>query len=151
MIIVKLATPVAMLGILAGCGQPDDLEPVQAPEDRPVLRQEISPPEQAATGTPFQCGDRSVVFETFREHGRMVVNGESFDMTPAVSASGARYTAIDGSDTEFWNKGDQATVTVRGEALPECQAVLEPQWPLIEGRLLLHRGAQLPILAHRAN
>ena len=41
---------------------------------------------------------------------------------PAVSASGDRYDALDGTDTRFWSKGDRAVVTVRGVDLPQCRA-----------------------------
>jgi len=42
----------------------------------------------------------------------MIVRGEAFDLKPAVSASGDRYDALDGTDTRFWSKGDRAVVTV---------------------------------------
>jgi heat shock protein HslJ len=59
----------------------------------------------------------------------MIVRGEAFDLKPAVSASGDRYDALDGTDTRFWSKGDRAVVTVRGVDLPQCRAVVEPRLP----------------------
>lgn len=82
--------------------------------------------ERIAFGRSYRCGDTLVVFGALGPHPRMIVGGEAFDLEPAESASGARYEAIDGSDTRFWSKGDRATVTVRGVDLPECRAIVEP-------------------------
>ena len=46
-----------------------------------------------------------------------------------MSASGARYTAMDKTATDFWSKGERALVTVRGRQLPECRALREPALP----------------------
>jgi heat shock protein HslJ len=59
----------------------------------------------------------------------MALGGEVFDLKSEVSASGARYRAVDGTETSFWSKGERALVTVRGQALPECRAVREPELP----------------------
>ncbi len=82
--------------------------------------------ERIAFGTPYRCGDTLVVFGALGPHPRMIVGGEAFDLEAAESASGARYEALDGSDTRFWSKGDRATVTVRGVKLPECRVIVEP-------------------------
>ena len=87
------------------------------------------PSEQAAFGTPYTCGEASVLFGAPGERARMVVGGEAFDLKPVVSASGARYRAVDGTETGFWSKGERALVTVRGKELPECRAVREPELP----------------------
>jgi heat shock protein HslJ/uncharacterized lipoprotein YbaY len=89
----------------------------------------LRPVEQIAFGTPYLCGNTRVVFGALGEHERMIVGGEAFALKPAVSASGARYEALDGSDTGFWNKGDRTLATVRGVNLPECRAVTEPELP----------------------
>jgi membrane-bound inhibitor of C-type lysozyme len=36
------------------------------------------------------------------------------------AASGAKYEAEGDPATTFWSKGDKATLTIRGQALPEC-------------------------------
>ena len=77
----------------------------------------------------YRCGDTPVVFNGPEGHAQMNVAGESFDLKPAVSASGARYTAVDDTATGFWSKGERALVTVRGRELPECRALREPELP----------------------
>jgi len=89
----------------------------------------VRPVEQVAFGTLYTCGEASVIFGALKEHERMVVGGEAFDLKPVVSASGARYRAVDGTETGFWSKGERALVTVRGKELPECRAVREPELP----------------------
>jgi len=93
------------------------------------LRGEVTGVEQIAFGTRYRCGETPVVFDARGRQERMVVAGEAFDLKPVVSASGARYEALDGTDTRFWSKGDRARVTVRGVDLPECRAVTEPKLP----------------------
>jgi heat shock protein HslJ/membrane-bound inhibitor of C-type lysozyme len=87
------------------------------------------PVEQAPFGTPYRCGEASIIFGVLGERARMVAGGEVFDLKPVVSASGARYRAVDGTETGFWSKGESALVTVRGKELPECLAVREPELP----------------------
>ncbi|WP_372986104.1 META domain-containing protein [Marinobacter sp.] len=41
-------------------------------------------------------------------------------LKPARSASGALYVAPGEDQTRFWSKGEQATLTIRGETYPEC-------------------------------
>jgi heat shock protein HslJ/uncharacterized lipoprotein YbaY len=89
----------------------------------------LRPVEQIAFGTPYLCGDTSVIFGALGMHVRMIVRGEAFDLEAAVSSSGARYEALDGTDTRFWSKGNRAMVTVRGVGLPECQAITAPELP----------------------
>ena len=79
--------------------------------------------------TFYRCGATPVTFNAPEGHARLEIVGESFDLKPAVSASGARYTAVDGSATGFWSKGEQALVTVRGRELPECRTLREPELP----------------------
>ena len=117
----------ALLGVIvvlaSGCSSSLRTEPAtnEPLEPRPV--------EQAPFGTPYRCGETSVIFGVPGERARMVVGGEVFDLKPVVSASGARYRAVDGTDTGFWSKGERALVTVRGKELPECRAIREPDLP----------------------
>jgi membrane-bound inhibitor of C-type lysozyme len=112
-----------ILALASGCSYP--LRTESATNEPSVLR----PVEQAALGTPYRCGEASVIFGVLGERASMVVGGEVLDLKPAVSASGARYRAVDGTETGFWNKGERALVTVRGRELPECLAVREPELP----------------------
>jgi heat shock protein HslJ/membrane-bound inhibitor of C-type lysozyme len=89
----------------------------------------LRPVEQVAFGTPYQCGDRTVIFGVLGSHERMIVDGENFDLAPVVSASGARYEALDDPETSFWSQGDRAMVAVRSETLPGCQVISGPALP----------------------
>jgi heat shock protein HslJ/membrane-bound inhibitor of C-type lysozyme len=113
-----LAAALAAAALLAaGCFPPE-----QTPPDRgaqPVIGGE----------TFYRCGATPVAFSVQAQRAQMDVAGESFNLQPAVSASGARYTAVDGRDTAFWSKGGQALVTVRGRELPECGTLREPELP----------------------
>ncbi len=74
----------------------------------------------------MRCGDRQVGIGFSEQGARLRVGGEVFDLAPAISGSGARYS--DGADPEtvVWSKGNAALVTVRGEDLPECAPMIEP-------------------------
>ena len=89
----------------------------------------LRPVPQVAFGAPYRCGDQAVVFGALGEYSRLVVNNEVFDLRSEISASGARYVAVDGSETEFWSKGDGAMVTLRGEVLDNCERLTEPELP----------------------
>ncbi len=83
---------------------------------------------QVSFGTAFRCGPHSVVVSQLGRQQRMVIDAEEvFDLEPLVAASGARFSGRDGDGTEFWNKGDQATITVRGRTFPPCQRVKPPE------------------------
>lgn len=75
------------------------------------------------------CGDRSARFGVGKRDGEDVpqldVGGRRFDMRPVVSASGAKYEAIDDPRTFVWDKGRRATVVIEGETWPECEVAPE--------------------------
>jgi heat shock protein HslJ/membrane-bound inhibitor of C-type lysozyme len=114
--------PAVFVVLASGCSSPLRTEAT----NEPLLPGKA---EQAAFGTPYRCGEASVIFGVLGEGARMVVGGEVFDLKPVVSASGARYRAVDGTETGFWNKGERALVTVRGKELLECRALREPGLP----------------------
>lgn len=89
----------------------------------------LRPVPMTAFGVPYRCGERTVVFGALGEHQRLVVDDEVIDLQPEISASGARYVAVDDSTTEFWSKGDQAMITLRGEVLDDCERLAEPGLP----------------------
>ena len=109
--------------LASGCSHP----PLTGPATTEASVREAV--ERSSFGTPYRCGEASVIFGVRGEGVRMVVGGETFDLKPVVTASGARYRAVDGTDTGFWSKGERALVTVRGRELPECLAVREPALP----------------------
>ncbi len=75
------------------------------------------------------CGDRSVTVGQVGDTMRMQAGGETFDLRPVRSASGARYEAIGDPSTSLWSKGDRATVVVRGQPWPECVPRRAPKLP----------------------
>jgi heat shock protein HslJ/membrane-bound inhibitor of C-type lysozyme len=107
----------AFAALASGCIHPDRTGPDKSAQ--PVIPDKIF----------FLCGTTPVIFNAPEGRARMDVASESFDLKPAVSASGARYRAVDGSETGFWSKGERALVTVRGRELPECRALREPDLP----------------------
>lgn len=103
----------------------------------------LRPVPEAAFGIPYLCGERDVVFGSLGEYQRLVVDDEVFDLERAVSASGARYVAVDGSETEFWSRGEEAMVTLGGEVLPNCERLSAPALPL---RALGHEPSWLILM-----
>jgi heat shock protein HslJ len=49
----------------------------------------------------------------------LTVDGANFLMRQTISASGVRYEADADPETVLWNKGEEVTLTVRGEEYPE--------------------------------
>jgi len=97
-----------------------------------------------AFGTRFECGGTDVQFGVMEDQATLRVNGQDFEMIPAISASGARYVSKSDDTTEVWSKGETAMITVAGEALPDCVKVddiatpyraggNEPGWHVIVG------------------
>jgi len=96
-----------------------------------VLTSLVSPATAATQAAIISDGLRVDVSFTGKKptKARMVVGGEVFDLKPVVAASGARYRAVDGTETGFWSKGERALFTVRGKELPDCRAIREPDLP----------------------
>ncbi len=120
----------------------------------------LRPWEAVAFASRLDCGPRTarvgIVRSDDRDITRLTVEGERYEMNPVVSASGARYEAAGDPTTQLWVKGDRATLTLRGEKLPECAVVRdapdairargnEPNWRLELGTALLFVGPDLRI------
>ena len=112
----------------------------------------LRPWEAVAFASRLDCGERTarvgVVRSGDRDVTRLAIEGERYVMDSVVSASGARYEAVGDPTTQLWVKGDRATLTLRGETLPECAVVRdapdavrargnEPSWRLELGTALL--------------
>jgi uncharacterized lipoprotein YbaY len=84
----------------------------------------LRPYEPAAFSSPLVCGNRSANVAVARIGQRDIlqlsVGSERFELFETVTASGARYEAVNDPKTFVWFKGQRATLTVRGETLPEC-------------------------------
>lgn len=116
--------------------------------------------EAVAFASRLDCGTRTarvgIVRRGDRDVTRMTVDGDRHELNPVVSASGARYEAADDPTTQLWVKGDRATLTLRGETLPECNVVRdapdavrargnEPNWLLELGTSLRFVGPDVTL------
>jgi heat shock protein HslJ/uncharacterized lipoprotein YbaY len=149
-------TGYALRGAIQSRGQPMWLS---APVDVRMARGDMNagvlmlqPWEAVAFASRLECGPRTARVGIVRRDGsdvtRLTIDGERYQMNPVVSASGARYEAAGDPSTQLWVKGDRATLTLRGETLPECTVVRdapdavrargnEPSWRLELGTALL--------------
>jgi heat shock protein HslJ/membrane-bound inhibitor of C-type lysozyme len=79
----------------------------------------------------FDCGGTPVQVGYAETRARLRLGAEVFDLEPAPTASGARYSDGETPETAVWSKGNAALVTLRGKELPECQPVItQPLLPL---------------------
>lgn len=83
----------------------------------------MAPYEVRPFASEFQCGETRVVIWPEGEQLRMSAEGQDFRMQQQVSASGARYVAVEDPATQFWNKGRMATLELHGKRYPECVQV----------------------------
>ena len=86
----------------------------------------LQPVPRIVLGASYRCGEQTVVFGALGDYQRLVVDDEVFDLQPEIAASGARYIGVGQNGTEFWSKGDEALVTIRGEVLDNCERLAEP-------------------------
>jgi uncharacterized lipoprotein YbaY len=84
----------------------------------------LKPYEPVAFSSPLVCGDRTASVGVARigqrEILQLTVGSERFELYETVTASGARYEAVNEPRTFVWFKGQRATLAVRGESYPEC-------------------------------
>ncbi len=84
----------------------------------------LKPYEPVAFSSPLVCGDRSANVGVGRvgqrEFLQLTIEGERFELYESITASGARYEAVNDPRTYVWFKGQRATLTVRGKTYPEC-------------------------------
>lgn len=75
---------------------------------------------QDARAHVWQCGEHrlSVVFSG--EAAEMETGGRRIALRQTVTASGARYEAVDDPGTWIWNKGRDLTASLAGTELPPC-------------------------------
>jgi uncharacterized lipoprotein YbaY len=115
-------------GVIAG-GRPawaSDAAPVDATRDGPIdvgtlWMQQV---QFLAFASTFRCGDREVRLGIADgQRLRMTVGAEAFDMQEVRAASGSKFEQVGDPSTFLWNKGDVATLQVRGTALPACVLV----------------------------
>ncbi|MGF2734235.1 META domain-containing protein [Marinobacter sp. DUT-1] len=70
----------------------------------------------------FHCGQMEIRVTPGEEEGLLGIDylDRRLLLKPSRSASGALYVAPGDDQTRFWNKGERATLTLRGETYPEC-------------------------------
>jgi heat shock protein HslJ/uncharacterized lipoprotein YbaY len=140
-------------------GEPIELRAVEGGElDVGALA--LRPADAVAIASRLDCGGRNVRVSTVRRDNgdvaRLTVDGEHYELVGVVSASGARYQVVGDASTQLWVKGDRATLTLRGEAQPECTVLREapdalqarghePSWQLELGTELRFRAEGLRI------
>lgn len=92
---------------------------------------------ETATYNRMSCGDRELAYGQTESGLEIEVGGQTYLLEQVESASGSHYVASDGSNTEFWNRGERALLTLEGEELPECTytsgpSLAGPVWMVTE-------------------
>ncbi|MFN6951949.1 MAG: META domain-containing protein [Albidovulum sp.] len=108
----------------------------------------LAPYRMMGFASRFRCGDLSVELG-FRGEGVILrLGSRRIDLSPTVSASGAKFADPTDEGTWVWSKGDALTISLSGTTLPDCTAALpagdgwraighEPDW------VVSVRGGQL--------
>jgi heat shock protein HslJ/membrane-bound inhibitor of C-type lysozyme len=122
MSLLRLSAPCALILALAACGE-------RSPETPPTA---LAPAPESATAASgdepievvhFRCGDTAVEARYFETRVVLVVEGEEIALSEVVAASGARYASgSDPAEIEFWSKGREAMLSMRGIRYPTCVA-----------------------------
>ncbi|MEM9839579.1 MAG: META domain-containing protein [Pseudomonadota bacterium] len=73
--------------------------------------------------TMYACGAQWIDVAAEAEGARVVVGADVYEMLAVPAASGARYISGDESApaAEFWERGDEAQLTLADESYPTCQ------------------------------
>lgn len=84
--------------------------------------------EEASNNVPvdalFDCGGSRVETNFMHRRMAMILDGKAYALAQAESGSGARYVGSDGTrKIEFWNKGDEATLTFGEKIYPGCKQI----------------------------
>lgn len=133
---VTLAIAVAGSLLLAGACTPTGAPPADPPAE---AADEASPPAAASAG--FRCGDLllGVDFDNAAETATLSWSGHRRVLPQVEAASGARYA--DEAGNEFWNKGDEATLTLAGAAPLQCGTTDDVSpWDEARARGIAFRG-----------
>lgn len=83
-------------------------------------------PGTDVTVSELRCGERRARATASGEELVLEAAGQRWRLSRVVSASGARYQRPGDRGTEFWNKGEQATLRLAGRAWPECEVRRAP-------------------------
>jgi putative lipoprotein len=105
---------VALVAV-SGCGRP------AAQQARPT--DESGPPAGGAVTLFYDCDGRNFTVRVHADTASVMVPDKTFVLLRVPAASGAKYS--DGATT-FWNKGDEATLTVAGRTYSGCRRIASP-------------------------
>lgn len=96
---------------------PDSIQPA-APQATPASMPSAAP-------TAYDCGGTAVEARFDGDNATVLIDGEAIPLATVPSASGSRYQGAraDGLAVELWTKGAAATLSVAGNAYPECATV----------------------------
>ena len=78
------------------------------------------------TTTALRCGERDLGLGLFDTAAVIDAGGARQVLVPVPAASGARYEAPGDPGTWVWERGGAVTVSLGGEALPECSVIPPP-------------------------
>lgn len=98
---------------------PIAIEPAQPAIDLGMLNM-TRVQQPLAFASTLRCGDQLVMVGMLGDTLNLAVGEVRYPLRQVVSASGARYEAVDDPTTTFWSKGGRATLVVKGNAYPEC-------------------------------
>lgn len=79
--------------------------------------------EAEGSAANLRCGTQDIFVSLADDRMMLVVGQERITMRQVEAASGARFVAENDPSTIFWNKGESATLALRGETYPECEVV----------------------------
>ncbi|HRN62494.1 MAG TPA: MliC family protein [Luteimonas sp.] len=138
----RLLPLVPLTLLLAACtpGQQPAPPAAETPVDMQPSADAAPPPMPDTASAHFRCGDLLVgaVFDNSAGNLSLSINTRQMLLPQAVAASGARYA--DDQGNEFWNKGDEATLTLDGASLA-CSVTDEVSpWDDARSRGVVFRG-----------
>lgn len=125
MSILRSSIAAAMILGLGACAE----RAAEPAADTPVAPAQ-APPEDTAKSPReplevinFLCGDTAVEARYYDDGAVLHVDGEEIALSAVVAASGARYASgSDPAEIEFWSRGLEAMLTMRGTRYPTCRA-----------------------------
>lgn len=120
----------AALVSLNGCKEEQTTTAATPPQKEATSLSYGEPSTQTAGVNPatqdkeiiYQCGDKVVRFRQSGASGKgdMSIENTAYAMEQVKTASGAKYTNLGDETTYLWSKGNEATVMINGNALPDC-------------------------------
>jgi len=133
---------IPLLLALAACkpAQETPAPVADTPVDREAAADALPPPVPDTATARFRCGDLLVgaVFDNTSGNATLSINTRQVQLPQAVAASGARYA--DDQGNEFWNKGDEATLTLDGATHACTVADQVSPWDESRSRGVVFRG-----------